>query len=169
MISEKMNKAFNKQVNEEMYSSYLYLSMSAWLTKNGLPGFGSWMRQQSDEEYDHCMRIFDYILERGGTVDLTAIAAPKTEWKDVKEVAEEVVAHEELVTGLINGLMDVAAAEKDHASAIFLQWFVSEQVEEEASVGEILDRVKLVGTDSGALYHLDMELSKRGESEAEEE
>ncbi len=168
MISEKMNKAFNEQVNKEMHSSYLYLSMSAWLAENGLPGFATWMREQADEEYEHCMRIFDYILERGGSIDLTAVAAPKTKWKDVEEVVKDVVDHEAMVTGLINNLMDVALQEKDHAAMIFLQWFVAEQVEEEASVGEVLDKVRLVGTNSGALYHLDMELAKRGNTDTEE-
>lgn len=169
MLSEKMNDAFNDQVNKEMFSSYLYLAMSAWLAKNGLPGFAVWMRVQADEEYEHCMRIFDYILERGGHIQLSAVAAPQTEWKNVEDVVQEVVSHEAMVTGLINDLMNVALAEKDHAATIFLQWFVAEQVEEEANVGEVLDRVRLVGSDSGALYHLDMELAKRGVSVEEEE
>ncbi len=162
MLSKKMNDALNDQVNKELFSSYLYLSMSAWLAQNGFPGFAAWMRAQAEEEYEHAMRFFDYIHERGGSVTLTAIAAPGTEWHHVGEIAEETFNHEVMVTGLINNLMDTALAEKDHAATIFLQWFVEEQVEEEASVGEILDKVKMIGKDTGALYHLDHELAKRG-------
>ncbi len=168
MLSKKMNDMLNDQVNKEMFSSYLYLSMSAWLAQNGLPGFAVWMRSQADEEYEHCMKFFDYIHERGGIVELGAVDAPRNKWNDVEEVAKEIFDHEKMVTGLINNLMDVALAEKDHATTIFLHWFVAEQVEEEASVGEILDRVKMIGKDSGALYHLDMELAKRGAVSQEE-
>ncbi len=161
MISKEMNDALNSQVNKEMYSSNLYLAMSAWLAEKGLPGFASWMRAQADEEYQHCMKIFDYIIERGGSVDLGEVAKPNAVWQTPLQVCEEVVSHEAEVTADINDLMDIAFNVKDHAAAAFLQWFVSEQVEEEASVGEVLDRMKMIGEQTAGLYHLDMELAKR--------
>ncbi len=169
MISKTMNDALNLQVTKELFSSHLYLAMSAWLAKEGFPGFSIWMREQAMEEYEHAMRIFDYILERGGTIELDSIARPETPWTTVREIAEEVVAHEAAVTQMINERMDVAIAERDHAAQIFLQWFITEQVEEEASVGEVLDRVKLTDGDNAALYHLDMELAKRASVEEEDE
>lgn len=161
MISQKMNDALNEQVNAEMFSSYLYLSMSAWCSERSLSGFATWMRAQAQEELFHGMKIYDYILERGGSVDLKSIDQPSADWDSPLVIAQEVVNHEAKVTGLINDLVDVAMGEKDHATNIFLQWFVAEQVEEEASVGEVLERMKMIGDDSAGMFAMDLELGKR--------
>lgn len=161
MISNKMCKALNDQVNAEMFSSYLYLSMSAWFSERSLSGFASWMRVQAQEELSHAMKIYDYILERGGKVELDAITQPESKWKSVVDVVSEVAKHEAKVTGLVNDLVDVALSKKDHAANIFLQWFVAEQVEEEANVGEVLERVKMIDGNSSGMFAMDMELGKR--------
>ncbi|MFT5728387.1 MAG: ferritin [Desulforhopalus sp.] len=161
MISDKMCKALNNQVNAELFSSYLYLGMSSWFSERSLSGFASWMRVQAQEELSHGMKIYDYILERGGKVELGAIAQPESVWESPVAVVKEVVNHEAKVTGLINDLVDVALDERDHAANIFLQWFVSEQVEEEASVGEVFERMKMVDGNSGGMFAMDMELGKR--------
>ncbi len=161
MISNKMCKALNDQVNAELFSSYLYLSMSSWFSERSLSGFASWMRVQAQEELSHGMKIYDYILERGGKVELAAIKQPESTWKTAVEVVEEVAKHEAKVTALVNDLVDVALGKKDHAANIFLQWFVAEQVEEEASVGEVFERMKMIDGDSAGMFAMDMELSKR--------
>lgn len=161
MISKKMNDALNEQVNAEMFSSYLYLSMSAWCSERSLSGYANWMRAQAQEEMFHGMKIYDYILERGGTIELKNIDKPSADWSSPLAVAEEVADHEAKVTGLINDLVEVAIAEKDHASNIFLQWFVAEQVEEEASAGDVLERLKMIGDDSAGMFAMDLELGKR--------
>lgn len=161
MISNKVCKALNDQVNAEMFSSYLYLSMSAWFSERSLSGFASWMRVQAQEELSHAMKIYDYILERGGRIELDTIEQPESDWKSVVDVVAEVAKHEAKVTGLVNDLVEVALSKKDHAANIFLQWFVAEQVEEEASVGEVLERVKMIDGDSAGMFAMDMELGKR--------
>lgn len=161
MISDKMNSAFNAQINAEMFSAYLYLSMSAWLGSKSLSGFSSWMRAQSQEEMFHATKMYDYLIERGGTVELEVIEKPQTTWDSPEAIMAEVVDHEAKVTGLINDLVDVAIAERDHAANIFLQWFVSEQVEEEASVGDVYEKMKRVAGDNPGVFSLDMELAKR--------
>lgn len=161
MISKKMNKAVNAQINAEMFSSYLYLSMSAWLAEKSLSGFAGWMRAQAQEELFHATKMYDYLIERGGSVKLEAIGRPKGSWESPEDVIKDVVAHEEKVTGLINDLVDVALSERDHAANIFLQWFVEEQVEEEASVGDVYEKMKMIRGDSAGLFALDMELGKR--------
>lgn len=161
MISKKMEKALNKQINAETYSAYLYWSMSAALEAMNLRGCAFWMRAQAQEEMMHAMKFFDYVYERGGRVTLTAIDGPPTEWKDITAVFRNVLAHEKHVTGLINGLADLAVQEKDHAAGIFLQWFVSEQVEEEAGAVDILSKLDLIGHSAGGLYMLDRELGQR--------
>ncbi len=168
MISEKMEKAFLDQINAEQFSSYLYLSMYCWLSSNGLPGFATWMKGQVQEEDFHANKMLDYLLERGGKAELQAIDRPRVEWSSVYELWQDVVDHEAKVTSLINGLVDCALEERDHASSFFLQWYVEEQVEEEASVGEVLDKLNLIGDNSSALFALDMELGKRVFSEPEE-
>ena len=161
MISKKMNKAFNAQINAEMFSSYLYLSMSAWLAEKSLSGFSIWMRAQAQEELFHATKMYDYVIERGGSIKLDSIDKPKGSWQSPEDVIKDVVAHEAHVTGLINDLVDIALEERDHAANIFLQWFVKEQVEEEASVGDVYEKMKLIGGDSAGLFTLDMELGKR--------
>jgi len=161
MLSGNMEKALNGQINAELYSSYLYLSMAAYFHSVGLDGFGRWMRAQAQEENVHGMKIFDFVIERGGTVTLTAIEGPKTKWSSAVEVFEETLAHEQKVTSLINGLVDLAKKESDYATDNFLQWFVAEQVEEEASADEVLNKVRMVGEKGHGLYMLDKELGAR--------
>ena len=156
-----MEKALNEQINAEMYSSYLYLSMESYFQSIGLAGFASWMRMQAQEEMFHAMKIYDFVYERGGRVILAAIDQPPAEWKSVLDVFENVLSHEQKVTGLINDLVNLALDERDHATNIFLQWFVTEQVEEEAGVGSVLDKLKLVGDDTSGLFVLEQELGKR--------
>ena len=161
MISKKMNEVLNGQVNAELYSSYLYLSMSSWFSEKSLSGFAGWMRAQAQEELFHSIKILDYILERGGNVQLETIQKPKGSWSSPLEIIQETADHEAKVTGLINDLVDVALKERDHAANIFLQWFVAEQVEEEASVGEVVEKMKMIGDDSAGMFAMDMEMGKR--------
>ena len=161
MISKKMNEVLNGQVNAELYSSYLYLSMSSWFSEKSLSGFAGWMRAQAQEELFHSIKILDYILERGGNVQLETIEKPKGSWSSPLGIIQETADHEAKVTGLINDLVDVALKERDHAANIFLQWFVAEQVEEEASVGEVVEKMKMIGDDSAGMFAMDMEMGKR--------
>jgi len=161
MIKKKIEEAFNGQMNAEMYAAYLYFSMSADLERKNLPGFAGWMRVQAQEEMTHAMKFYRHIIERGGTVRCAAINAPPTEWKDVTDIFKAALAHEEKVTAMINDLVDVASGEKDHAAGMFLQWFVTEQVEEEASVMEILGKLDIAGGTAGGLYMLDREMAQR--------
>lgn len=161
MLTKKMEEALNEQINAELYSSYLYLSMSAYFVRKNLSGFAHWMNVQAQEEAAHAMIFFNYVNERGGKVELKAIAKPDMEWKDAIKVFEAVQKHEQKVTSLINNLVDVAIKEKDHATNNKLQWFVAEQVEEEANVGEILEQLKLVEGKGQGLLLLDRELKTR--------
>ena len=161
MLSKKMEKALNGQINAEIYSSYMYLSMSAWFEQGGLAGLANWMRQQAQEEMFHAMKLFNFVNERGARVLLAAIDQPPADWKSALDVFQATLAHEQKVTGLINDLTNLALDERDHATNIFLQWFISEQVEEEAGVGAILDKLKLIGKDSSGLFALDQELGQR--------
>ena len=161
MLSKKMEKALNTQINAELFSSYLYLAMSAWFTGKGMAGFANWMRQQAQEEMFHAIKFYDYVGERGGQVVLETIAKPEAKWKSSVEVFQATLEHERKVTGLINDLVNQALDERDHATNIFLQWFVSEQVEEEANASAILDKLKLIGKETGGLFALDQELAQR--------
>ncbi len=161
MLKKKVLKALTRQVNEEMYSGYLYLSMESYFHSISLSGFATWMRVQAQEELSHGMKLYDFVNERGGRVILDTINRPDSKWATPLAAFEQVMAHEEKVTALINELMDLATAEQDHATKIFLQWFVSEQVEEEASVGEVLNKLRLIQNDSSGLFMLDAELAKR--------
>ncbi|MGV1100208.1 ferritin [Thiovibrio sp. JS02] len=161
MLSKKMERALNEQINAEFYSSYMYLSMATHFDSVGLPGAAKWMQAQAQEEWFHGMKIFRFVGERGGRVTLKAIQQPPTTWKTTLNVFQDVLAHEQKVTGLINDLVNLALEERDHATNIFLQWFVSEQVEEEANVGAVLDKLKLIGKDTTALFTLDAELGTR--------
>ena len=169
MLNEKMKKALNDQLNAELYSSYLYLSMNAYFKSVNLDGFANWMYYQAQEELEHSLKFYDFIIRRGGKVQLQQIAAPPTEWNSPLAVFEATLEHEQKVTGLINNLVDVAHEERDHATSIFLQWFVSEQVEEEESVGGVLEQLKLIGDAKGGLFMVDRELAKRGASGGSEE
>ncbi len=161
MLKKKMMKALNEQINAEMYSSYLYLSMESYFQSISLAGFAAWMRGQVQEELMHSMKFYDFVNERGGRVTLDTIRKPETSWKSPLVAFEHILRHEQMVTELINDLVDLAIREKDHATNIFLQWFVTEQVEEEASVGEIVDKLKLIKDNSSGLFLLDAEMSKR--------
>jgi ferritin len=161
MLSEKMDKALNEQLNAEMYSAYLYLSMSAHFKGINLNGFSNWMMVQAQEEMEHAMKFYDFIQERGGAVTLKTIDGPPTSWNSPLALFEAVLEHEQKVTGLINDLVDLAMAEKDHASNIFLQWFVTEQVEEEDNASEAINQIKMVENDKSGLFMLDRELGQR--------
>lgn len=161
MSNKVLEKALNEQLNAEMYSAYLYLSMSAYFSDIGLDGFANWMRVQAKEEQFHAMKFYDYINERGGRVLLTAIEAPKIEWDSPLACIEAVLEHEQKVTALVNGLVDLAIEEKDHATNIFLQWFVTEQVEEEDSVNAVLNKLRLLDGESNGMFILDKEMSTR--------
>jgi len=161
MLSERMQEALNAQINAEWYSEYLYYSMSAYFESTGLPGMANWMNAQAQEEHIHAMKIYDYVNERGGRVVLRAIGAPPAEWESPLAVFEAALAHERKVPGLINDLMDLALSEKDHATAQFLQWFVEEQVEEEASADAIVQQLRWIGESGHGLLMLDKELGTR--------
>ena len=161
MLSQNMEQALNRQLNAELYSAYLYLSMAAYYYSLNLNGFANWMTVQNQEETMHAMKFYNYINERGGRINLDKIDGPPTNWNSPLEVFEETLKHEEKVTGLINNLVDLAIAERDHAANAFLQWFVTEQVEEEASANEVIQNLKLAGNDPHALFMLDRELGTR--------
>ena len=161
MIGKAMQDAMNEQINKELFSSYLYLSMAAYFEEKNLPGFANWMRLQSDEEREHAMKFYDFILETGGKVTLKAIDAPKTEWKSALEVAEEVAAHEAKVTASVYSLYELAQKEKDYPAQMMLQWFITEQVEEEKNAAEIVSNLKLIEERGTAILMLDHRLAKR--------
>lgn len=161
MITKAMQDAMNEQINKEWFSSYLYLSMAAYFEQRNLSGFAHWMRIQADEERGHAMKFYDFIIECGGRVTLKAIDAPKTEWSSTLEVAEEVAAHEAKVTASIYALYELAQKEKDYPSQVMLQWFISEQVEEEKNAAEIVADLKLIEERGTAVLMLDKQLGKR--------
>jgi ferritin len=161
MLKKTVEDALNRQFNAELYSSFLYLAMSAYFESVPLRGFAKWMRIQSKEELGHGMKIYDYIIEHQGSPKCAAIEAPKTPWKSAGAVFEHVYAHEQKVTGLINSLMDLAIKEKDYATQNFLGWFVKEQVEEEANASEILAQITMMEDRPALLFHLDHILGKR--------
>ncbi len=161
MLSDNLLSSLNKQVSNEFYSSYLYLQMASWFDHRSLVGFANWMKMQAQEEAAHTMILFNYILERGSMVDLGAIPSPQAEYSSPLEVFEKTLEHEQKVTAAINNLMAMATEEKDYATKAHLDWFISEQVEEEAGVSDILGKLKLVGDDSNGLFFIDKELSAR--------
>lgn len=150
----------NQQIKEETFSAYLYLAMSAYFQQANLSGFAQWMEVQAMEELTHAKKFFDYVLERGGRVTLEAIGKPQDDWKSPLEAFEAAYAHEQHITERINHLMDIAVADKDYASMAMLQWFVTEQVEEEANASSIVAKLKMVSGTNG-IFYLDRELGKR--------
>lgn len=162
MIGKPMEQALNKHLKEEMYSFYLYLAMSAYLEGLNFKGMAAWMRVQAQEEYAHAMKFFDFLHARGGIVTLLALDQPQSEWASVLAAFKAAHGHERGITKKIHALVDKATTEKDHGTANFLQWFVKEQVEEEATVETIVKRLEAVGDSPGALYYLDHDLGKRG-------
>ena len=160
-MNEKIRNALNGQINAELYSSYLYLSMASYLKRLTLDGFANWMEIQALEEMTHAMKFFNFVNERGGKVDLMTIQGPPTSWDSPLSVFEAVYEHEVKVTGLIYDLVNIATEEKDHATSNFLQWFITEQVEEETTADSIVQKLKLIGGEGGGLYLLDQELAQR--------
>jgi ferritin len=157
-----MQDAINEQINKELYSAYMYLSMAAYCEDANLPGSARWMRAQANEEVEHAMKFFDYVNERGGRVVLKAIDQPAVEFQGLLDVFERTLEHEQYVTSLIDNLYTLALEEKDYASQSFLQWFIDEQVEEEASATEIVETLKMIGDKGHALVMLDRQLGSRG-------
>jgi ferritin len=156
-----METALSRQVNRELYSAYLYLAMSSYFETVSMKGFAKWMRLQSQEERMHAMKIYDYVVARGGKVTLQEIEAPKNKWASAGKVFEDTYAHEQKVTALINNLVDLAKKENDHATFEMLQWFVKEQVEEELHASDILNQITIIGDVPGHLFYLDHQLGKR--------
>ncbi len=164
MISPKMQEALNRHVQQEIFSSHLYLAMSAWCEAKAWKGFARWLRVQSEEELTHAKKSLDFLLARGGEANLGAIEAPPSAWASVNDVFEKVLEHERRVTALVGDLHSAAEHERDKAAAVFLQWFISEQVEEEARAVEIVDRLRMVGDRPGAALYLDKEYGKRAKT-----
>ncbi len=162
VIQKKMEEALNKQINRELYSAYLYLSMAAYFEAQNLKGMAQWMKVQTGEEQGHAMKIYGFILNRGGKVTLEAIDKPKTDWDSPAEAFAEAYEHEQKVTAMIGDLVDIAQAENDKAALVMLQWFVTEQVEEEASTCEIADKLKLIKGAPQGLFMMDHALGARG-------
>jgi ferritin len=155
MLSQALLDAFNTQIMKEFYSAYLYLSMANYAEANTLPGTAKWLRAQAAEEQTHGMKLLDFVQDRGGRVTLQAIAQPPAEFKGLLPMFEQVLEHEQYVTASIHALYELALKENDYAAQILLQWFVSEQVEEEKHASTIVDQIKQVGTQSGGLFLLD--------------
>lgn len=160
-ISQSLLDQFNGQINRELYSSYLYLAMAGHFEANNLHGFANWMKVQGDEERGHAMRFFDFVHERGGQVTLDKIERPPASWDSPLAVFEATYKHEQAISAAINSIVDVALSQKDYASQSFLMTFVDEQVEEEAQVAEIVNKLKLIGPSTGSLFWLDKEMGKR--------
>lgn len=161
MLNKAMEKAINKQINAELWSAYLYLSMASYFESINLNGFANWMQAQAQEEVNHAMRFYNHVNERGGRVKLEAIDEVPSNWDSPLEVFEETYKHEQKVTGLIEDLVDLAEKEKDRASMNMLQWFIDEQVEEEASADELVQQLKLIGESGNGIFMLDRELGQR--------
>ncbi len=161
MISKKMQDALNGQMAFEFYSAHLYLSMTAYMESIDLPGFAHWMRVQYQEEGLHAEKIFDYVIGRDGRAVLVPWEAPPQEWQSALDAFEAALTHEQSITGRFNDLTELAISEKDHASQIFLQWFVNEQVEEEASAKAVIQQLKMLGDSKAGLFQIDRELAQR--------
>lgn len=162
MLSKKMQDALNTQINHELYSSYLYLAMSAHFEAANLPGFANWMKVQSAEEYGHGMKFFHFINERSGRAELDAIAKPPVEYKTPLDVMKKVLEHEKKVTGTIEALYELALKEKDYPTQVMLQWFITEQVEEEKNASDIIELLKSIGDSPAGLAMVDGKLGARG-------
>jgi len=169
MLSKRMEKALNGQLNKELFSSYLYLSMAAYFEDMNLTGMAKWMRLQADEEHEHSMKFYDFIIKISGRVVLEQIDKPKSSWDSPKAAFEDALAHEQFITKSINELTDLAIEEKDHSTSTFLHWFIDEQVEEEANAGDIVRKFDLIGDSKSGLYMLDRELGTRTNAPAEEQ
>jgi len=165
MLSKAVQDAINEQIKNELYSAYLYLSMSAHFEARTLVGFAHWLRLQAQEEQGHAMKFFDHVHDRGGTVKLQAIDQPPAEWKSSLELFQQVLEHEQKVTGMIHRLYELAVQENDYATQILLQWFITEQVEEEKNASQIIEQLKLIDAHGTAVLMLDKQLGKRGKED----
>jgi ferritin len=161
MINARLEEVINKQINAELYSAYLYLSMAAYFESVNLPGFANWMRVQFEEEQFHGLKFFNYLISRGGRVKLDAIEVPKFEWKSAIEVFEETLEHEKHVTALLNNIAEVAEEEKDRATRNLMVWFIDEQVEEEGNAEKIINELKMIGGEGHGMLMLDREFATR--------
>ena len=165
MLGKEIQDAMNEQMKSEFYAAYQYLSMAAYCESENLPGFAHWMRTQAQEETQHAMKFYDFILDRNGRVVLQAVEEPVVEFGSPLEVFERALEHEQRVTAMINDLYGLAVRENDYASQTFLQWFVTEQVEEEKNAGDVVETLNMIGDRSEALFLLDRELGRRGNDE----
>mgnify|MGYP005839444743 FL=1 len=163
MLNKKIQDAINEQIKNELYSAYIYLSMSAYFESMNLAGMAHWMRLQSNEEVEHAMKFFDYVHDRGGRVTLGAIDQPPTEWKSPLAAFENAYEHEQKVTGMINNIYALALKENDYPTQVMLQWFIDEQVEEEKNASTIVEQLKLIGDSTNGLMMLDHRLGERNE------
>ena len=163
MLNSTVQNAINEQIKNELYSAYLYLSMSAHFEAANLPGIAKWMRIQSNEEVAHAMKFFDYVNDRGGRVTLKAIDQPPSEWSTALAVFEQVLEHEQKVTGMIHSLFALATKENDYPTQVLLHWYIDEQVEEEKNASVIVEQIRMIGDHPNALLMLDHRLGKRGE------
>jgi ferritin len=161
MIAKKIQDAINAQINLEQYSAQLYLAMSAHCETKSMRGFAHWLRVQAGEETKHAMKLVTFLLDRGGRLELAAIGAPPSEFGTVTQTFEKILAHEQTITAKINALFELARTDKDWATEIALGWYVTEQVEEEANVGQIVDQLKAVGEQGGGIWYLDSKMGKR--------
>jgi len=162
MIGKKIQDALNAQITLEQHSAQLYLAMSAHCEGRSFRGFAHWLRVQAQEETKHAMKLVEFVVDRAGRLALAAIAAPPSEFGGITQVFEQILEHEKGITGRINALFELSRAEKDYASEIALQWYVTEQIEEESNVGQILDQLKAVGEQGGGIWYLDSKMGKRG-------
>ncbi|MFH1459017.1 MAG: ferritin [Candidatus Omnitrophota bacterium] len=161
MLTKKMEKSINQQINREIFSAYLYLGMASFAQSEGLKGIANWFNVQVQEELSHAQLMYNYVNQQGGRVILGAIETPEQNFKLPLDLFKKTLAHEKIVTGLINDLVDIAKNEKDHATEIFLQWFVTEQVEEESNATDIIQKFKLMGSEGNSLFMIDTELGTR--------
>jgi len=161
MINKKLEKMMVDQINYEVYSAYIYLAMSAYFDAKNLPGFANWMKVQWQEELFHAKKMYTYLLAKGGRPFYTAIPDPGKEWKNAQAAFEHALKHEGTVTARINAIKSAAMALDDHATSVFYNWFVNEQVEEEKNVTEIIQKIELLGNDGQGIYLLDKELAMR--------
>lgn len=161
LLTKEMESSINKQINEELFSAYLYQSMAAYFETQSFEGMASWMELQAQEEMFHAKKFYDYVNERGGKVILTAIEGPKTQWGSVLDVFEDALEHERYITGCIYKLFELAIEQKDHMTNVFLNWYITEQAEEEGSIQKIIDNLKKIKDSSNGLFMMDKELGKR--------
>jgi ferritin len=162
MLSKSLQEALNDQINKELYSAYFYLGMSAWCESQNLPGGAHWLSAQAGEEQGHALKLFRFVIDRGGKISLQAIAQPPQEFTSLLDLFEQVLEHEKKVTALIHGLYKAALAESDYPSQVMLQWFINEQVEEEKNATAIVETLKTVGTQGASLFMVDRQLAARG-------